>query len=138
MPYINTQTVSQSEHERAVTVQGMLIARGFRIQQVLFPHGVSFVDMLVDASGPVHELKGGAMYARIKDQEIWQAFFYGVRVRWIKPVQGWKPTPEEAPPEVFIPEKPRPVMRHQPMATRNHHGWMHRLMVWIFGADHAH
>lgn len=124
------QILAQGEYERSVEVQGILFNRGFRVISVCYPDGCPMTDILVDPTGQVEELNGKP-FTRVGDQEVWQAFFWGVRVRWIVPVDS-----KEAPPEVYL---PTPPVTRPPQATRNHHGLMHRLWAWIFGEErHAH
>lgn len=123
------QILADGEYERSMEVQGMLVKHGFRVISVIYPNGSPMTDILVDPSGPVEELNGKP-FTRVGDQQIWQAWKWGVRIRWILPIEAAEP-----PPEVFLPMPP--VAR--PQATRNHHGLLHRLGVWLFGEGrHAH
>lgn len=127
MDFNSGQLLTEGEYHRAAICQALLIERGFKVLQVMYPgNGVLIVDILVDPDGPVKDLKG-TVYARINGQDIWQAPFLGVRVRWITPAA---PRVEQ-PPAVI----PQPVFT--PMATRRV-TWRSRFMTWLLGPAHAH
>lgn len=124
--------LSAEDYQRGMEAVALLKARGISIISIIFVAGSDF-DVLISPDSPVHELPEPILFAIVRGQEIWQTYFWGVRIRWIKPIPAKAPGSSAGEPKTSAHEE-KPMYTQPPVPDNGF--WSH---IWkLLGIGHAH
>lgn len=116
--YLQDTLLSAEEYTRAMQVVGILNSRGITVLSVSFNVSCDF-DILVANSLAVQELPSPVLHTVLSNNnELWQAFVWGVRVKWVKRAVN---TPEVTPPVNLTAKKPKVSFFHKLLGLSHAH-----------------